>query len=67
MEDPTLIHQVEQFLLSSNSKWNTSQGILQSLQIDTISPLELDEILLKAYQKVETINFAIPHYLPRKA
>ncbi|MBN3519932.1 toll/interleukin-1 receptor domain-containing protein [Algoriphagus lutimaris] len=57
MEDSTFIHQVEQFLLTSNSKWNTSQGILQSLQIASISPLELDEMLLKAYQKSRDHQF----------
>lgn len=57
MEDSTFIQQVEQFLLESKTKWNTSRGILKSMQIDSISPLELDEILLNEYKKSRAHQF----------
>lgn len=67
MEDSSFIDQVEQCLLHSESKWNTSQGILSKMGNHSISPIQLDELLLNHYKNSKDQKFRFSTLPSRKS
>ncbi|WP_296698824.1 toll/interleukin-1 receptor domain-containing protein [Algoriphagus sp.] len=52
-----LREKIEQFLLDSNYKWNTSSAMIHKLNLTQYSPTELDELLIREFKDSENQKF----------
>ncbi|MEN2283135.1 toll/interleukin-1 receptor domain-containing protein [Algoriphagus sp. SE2] len=50
-------NKIEQFLMKSEHKWNTSSAMIKKMNLTQFSPIELDELLVGEYKSSEKSKF----------